>query len=1410
MGLKTKIKTASPRAINSWLLTSVVAFIVITFFLYWFVYIKNNEQDQISKRFRVLSQMGENIYNRDKGFTSMAKNAYQNAADKLGGKDPVNEFDNFEMYLKKEIQDAQLISWANKDSINLDNILQLMHFKGKSKDEEEENDYVIYIDKKSFFTPLERPDVFDHMIILSGPKEPQVVYDTFPGDLETPQEIDIQGVGKKISAGRMDSIELAHNHYKIFLQPLNLQNNQKWYIIGAIESSKFNRLIQSMESGLAIYILMAFLVFIFLIPILKLFLLSSFDQLDAGDAILTSLSVTLLTTLLVFISLCIYQEYDDSWSVQRNLQKLSIEIDSRFKEELQQSIKKLQQFDQSFSMEPQLEQGDVISNIFNIPKLENNEADAENLAQVKTTAEENIPEENLAEEPTADEFIEEESYRAISLSAITEKLKEVESGYNLYKLIFWMDKEGKQTVNFSTRKYGGSLDNLSHRAYFKEAGNWSLQEFPPQNFMLESITSITSGEKMAAISTRRSPDKNAVNNALKDALVAAMTSQFTSIIGTIMPVGYGFCIIDNNGKVWFHSNTQNNLQENFIAETGNNKDLLSAISAKIATHFQLNYQSKNHRAYIKPFKFMPLFLVTFQDTTYTQSAHTTIIINTVLVMIIILFFQIIIFVVTGAINYKRSLLKNRYIPFDWLRPITTQQAPKHYRHLMISNLLIIFLLILSRWFIVSLNAFFVLLSALLIVYVFNYYSIIEFSRTRFRMGNRGIVAFLAGFLIIIYLFSGFTQDWGEQIYLFISQIILMSVLILWYLFKPKSSELSGAGKESISNLSRHVASAGTWYYLFMFSWLLLTCALPTFFFFTDSYNLQQQISRKYAQLKLAKNIESRNLHIDRFFNQRMDTSGNNKTIENIRDQRKTQGIYTSVFGDNPKFGVEPIHPNLNPQGEAKVKQSDETSYLLRMALDPISSEQRGLVYSSSFDRSRIWHKDENKLSLKYEIKTSIYDENTDKDRYINVESEFHQFLNRLKGLPLAILVFFLILILGFTFQLIRFVARNVFALHLRGEEYIKPVPEIAKSGSDPIISEIQQFIRAGSHVCILCPTKAQKEFYKNLSKENYSFIEDFNLDTTNIESEDQLDDNQMIAKSLLKQLKDSESPLLLVISLPFQEIIEQYQDAANRIRVNFKKMSMPSDKKEMIDKIEKIVHLLQEAHNYFVPVHVPIHNSKSAPRYKKIYTIKHKRLKQLILNEFSPSNYFEAIEADVYNGYSELKRGKNSQELTEQEDQEISQKLILLIQELAHPYYFKLLKSCSRREKALLYDIAQNRLINPTNKEVISGLLKKGLLKYDGTIEVMNRSFRNYILVAIDSDDAKQLSGGLSVRGRWKSYRAPLYLFILGIAIFLAFQEDLMSDINALVASLIGGVGILTKFSGIFTNLSFGKRINRH
>ena len=116
-----------------------------------------------------------------------------------------------------------------------------------------------------------------------------------------------------------------------------------------------------------------------------------------------------------------------------------------------------------------------------------------------------------------------------------------------------------------------------------------------------------------------------------------------------------------------------------------------------------------------------------------------------------------------------------------------------------------------------------------------------------------------------------------------------------------------------------------------------------------------------------------------------------------------------------------------------------------------------------------------------------------------------------------------------------------------------------------------------------------------------------------------------------------------------------------------------------------------------------------------------------------------------------------------------------------------------------MYDISDDLLLNDKNKKVIRILISKGLLTYNGYIDTMNKSFRNFIVTKFESEYEEEYMKKYASTGKWANYRAPILLIVLALAFFIALQENILSNITSILPAIIAALGLITKVSGVFS-----------
>jgi len=145
-----------------------------------------------------------------------------------------------------------------------------------------------------------------------------------------------------------------------------------------------------------------------------------------------------------------------------------------------------------------------------------------------------------------------------------------DSAYLHLDRISWIDSAGDQIIK--AELYGDPVfTNVGSRNYveiFKTGTPYLLPGNPDKKFGWEPIYSWTNNEFNISTSLQS-----------RDTIVAMATKMY-SLVQTIMPAGYGFCIVDQEGNVLVHSDATRNLRENFLEKTDRPGELNGAIISR--------------------------------------------------------------------------------------------------------------------------------------------------------------------------------------------------------------------------------------------------------------------------------------------------------------------------------------------------------------------------------------------------------------------------------------------------------------------------------------------------------------------------------------------------------------------------------------------------------------------------------------------------------------------------------------------------------------------------------------------------------------------------------------------------------------------------------------------------------------
>jgi hypothetical protein len=144
-----------------------------------------------------------------------------------------------------------------------------------------------------------------------------------------------------------------------------------------------------------------------------------------------------------------------------------------------------------------------------------------------------------------------------------------------------------------------------------------------------------------------------------------------------------------------------------------------------------------------------------------------------------------------------------------------------------------------------------------------------------------------------------------------------------------------------------------------------------------------------------------------------------------------------------------------------------------------------------------------------------------------------------------------------------------------------------------------------------------------------------------------------------------------------------------------------------------------------------------------------------------------------------------------------SYKFQLLVQN----YYMHLWHSLTKEEKFLLYDLAEDGLVNSSDSYNLGMLISKGIIirDQDRKLQLFNKSFCNFVLGSIGNLEATKIQNQITDSGHWNRLRVPLMIIIIAILGFLlTTQAETYNKIIAYLGALVTGMLTFSRFFGFF------------
>ncbi|MEI7661196.1 MAG: cache domain-containing protein [Bacteroidota bacterium] len=227
--------------------------------------------------------------------------------------------------------------------------------------------------------------------------------------------------------------------------------------------------------------------------------------------------------------------------------------------------------------------------------------------------------------------------------------------YPFYKNLFWAYKSGKQRAIVTPYRYCPTA-YINSRDYFIRPDKYRCDS---GWYNMEPIFMQTTGDWSVAYSIPSG------NDSIK---IIALTTSMHSLKSPVLQQGVDYCLIDNKGKVWYHSSDILDVYDNLPMECQDNEELLTTLNSNEPAYMNLSIRSHSYRAYVSPVPNTDLFVVTLLNPDRVNS------IGALTSMFVLCFFGFVFVILLAGylimlpVTRHQSKLAGKDYFFSWLLP----------------------------------------------------------------------------------------------------------------------------------------------------------------------------------------------------------------------------------------------------------------------------------------------------------------------------------------------------------------------------------------------------------------------------------------------------------------------------------------------------------------------------------------------------------------------------------------------------------------------------------------------------------------------------------------------------------------------------------------------------------------------
>jgi len=913
--------------------------------------------------------------------------------------------------------------------------------------------------------------------------------------------------------------------------------------------------------------------------------------------------------------------------------------------------------------------------------------------------------------------------------------------------INWLSKNGTVLSNWTIKNYNTIQTNYKDRNYFKDAlFDNNLAYLPNKDsFALDQVISRNSGEFCTVIAKKKQADT-----------IIAMAFDLKCMDSVILPLGYSILIADNNGLVRYHSQADKNLTENVFDELSNQsrEDLTSAVKGRFKLHFKATYYEENYDVWMAPLKNYPYYIIVMRDRSLIDSVNIQTFVFSLSMMLLFLILAIIDIAVLVFTSSRRSPFKKQFFVTSWLWPRQTSKV--EYVKAVICNAAIILVLLIIYWTDITsfLQFTFILiitppaLTLFLNLLFWKKYSKQQTYYRRFKVYcSRGLIS-----LLIIYLILAGVFLQKEMLAVLRYLLLIASGLFLFFLWN-----LNNSSKAEDEEGNRYI----TWYTAMIFTRMVITSGIPMMFFYVNAFNYEQNLMVRISQVNMMQQMEKQHLKID-LIDSREGIYKDNAEIASIRDSvpydksdslNNTEQITADIFNAfGLYFGSLPFENDdfyQTNSGDSSIKYNNILKNGAASAtFVPVRNKPNEYSLVSSNAEKTLYHSP-------------------------NLQSGWLFWAAFLTALSL--LFFGLLLIIKRVFSkdvlyvdIFNGVNKDLIAGRIHNElsivvtvvdEYISEYGNLIKPKPASNYVDFNELHMSDTEEGVSRNWKLTEQHAKNIDRDQALYLFHFEEDFSDI----------TLVKRKITFLED-----LLRVRKTIVMVTEKHPII---IAEKMHRMNASNDDvtKEML--ISRLDSLLGK----FITIVHPLKQFKNATKISD----------DLLASEMLQPH----IDYETKDTFFLRKLAGSIKVDDTKHDDILCDTITLKIQAIAHNFYKRLWHSLTENEKFVLYDLAEDGLVNTKNMFSLNMLISRGIIRLgDGGLHVFNRSFRNFVVSSIGKQELEKLNHRHNQDSRWGKLNGLLIFSGIAILVFLGITQDsAFTKAIGTIAALTSGLTVVIK-----------------